>query len=152
MRVNSTQQIKITQSQFEELIFACENTGHEIRYYFDKQTGEVEILGEYNENDPEPEERIEDEFGERYIRVPMIESWQSFEDLVAFTETVGDMRMKHSLERALSGGKGVFRRFKDSVSDDSRLLEEWYKFKDQKNRERVVKVLEEEELIKLIIE
>jgi hypothetical protein len=31
-------------------------------------------------------------------------------------------------------------------------LEEWYKFKDQKNRERVVKVLEEEELIKLIIE
>ncbi|GBG08240.1 hypothetical protein PAT3040_02812 [Paenibacillus agaridevorans] len=146
------QQIKITQSQFEELIFACENTGHEIIYYFDKQTGEVEMLGEYIENDPELEERIEDEFGERYIRVPMIESWQSFEDMVAFTETVGDMRMKHSLEHALSGGKGVFRRFKDSVSDDSRLLEEWYKFKDQKNRERVVKVLEEEELIKLIIE
>ncbi len=32
------------------------------------------------------------------------------------------------------------------------MLKRWYDFKDQRNRERVLKMFEEEELIKLIIE
>ncbi|MCM3700549.1 UPF0158 family protein [Paenibacillus macerans] len=145
-------EIKLTAQQFEEIVFASEHTGHEMKFYFDLQTGEVEMLGNYIDNDPELEERIEEEFGERYIRVPQIESWQSFEDMEEFTETVTDKRMKNSLERALSGGRGVFRRFKDTLSDDDDLLKRWYDFKDQRNRERVLRMFEEEELIKLIIE
>ena len=144
--------IKITSHQFEELVFACEQLRDEFSCYFDKQTGDVEMLGDYIETDPELKERIEEDFGERYIRVPKIESWQSYEDMVEFTETVQDERMQRSLERALSGGKGVFRRFKDTLSEDRALLERWYKFKDQRNQEQVLKLFEEEELIKLIIE
>ncbi|MGZ7440800.1 hypothetical protein ACLD72_004385 [Paenibacillus sp. TH7-28] len=101
-------EIKLTAHQFEELVFASEHTGYEMKYYFDLQTREVEMLGDYIDNDPELEERIEEEFGERYIRVPQIESWQSFEDMEKFTETVTDKRMKNSLEHALSGGRGGF--------------------------------------------
>ncbi|TFE19361.1 UPF0158 family protein [Cohnella luojiensis] len=143
--------IKLTSHQFEELVFACEQTSHEISCFFDKQTGDVEMLGDYIETDPELKERIEEEFGERYIRVPKIESWQSFEDMEEFTETVQEKKMQNSLERALRGGKGVFRRFKDTLSGDRNLLEQWYKFKDQRNRERVLRLFEEE-FIKLIIE
>lgn len=146
------EQIKLTSLQFEELVFACEQTSFEIDYYFDKQTGEVEMLGDYMDTDPELKERIEEDFGERYIRVPKIESWQSFEDMEEFTETVSDRKLQSALERALTGSKGVFRRFKDTISQDRDLLEQWYKFKDQKNRERVLKLFEEEELIQLIIE
>lgn len=144
--------IKITADQLEELVFASEHTSYEMSYYFDKHTGDVELLGKYIEVDPELKERIEEEFGERYIRVPRIESWQSFEDMVEFTENVRDKRMQTSLERALSGGKGVFRRFKDTLSDDRVLLEQWYKFQIERNRERVLKLFEDEALIKLIIE
>jgi hypothetical protein len=146
------EQIKLTPFQFEELVFASENTSHEVKFYFDKQTGEVEMLGDYIETDPDLEERIEEEFGERYISVPKIESWQSFEDMEEFTKIVTNKRMKNSLERALSGGRGAFRRFKDTISNDQDLLEQWYKFKDQRNQDRVLKIFEEEELIKLIIE
>ncbi|OAB38323.1 UPF0158 family protein [Paenibacillus glacialis] len=142
--------IKLTQTQFDELVFASENTSIKISYFFDKHTGEVGMLGDDIEVDPVLAECIEEEFGERYIRVPKIESRQSFEDMEKFTETIQDQKMKRSIERALSGGKGVFRRFKDTVSDDRELLEQWYKFKEQMNKERVLKMFEEE-FIKLII-
>lgn len=146
------EEIKITQHQFEEIVFACEHTSFETKFYFVKKTGEVEMLGDYVETDPELEERIEEEFGERYVRVPNIESWESFEDMEEFVENVTKKRMKDLLERALSGGKGVFRRFKDVLSEDPELLEKWYKFKDQRNQERVLEKFEDEERIKLIIE
>ncbi|MFC5402240.1 UPF0158 family protein [Cohnella soli] len=144
--------VKITAFQFGELVFACEQSSDDISCYFDKQTGDIEMLGDYIESDPELEERIEEEFGERYIRVPKIESWQSFEDMEEFVTTVQDERMQKSLERALSGGKGVFGRFKDTLSDDDDLLNAWYAFKDQRNKERVIELLEEEENIKLIVD
>lgn len=145
------EQVTLTAQQFEELVFACETSSNEVEFYFDKQTGEVEMLGDYIEVDPDLEERIEEEFGERYIRIPKIESWQSFEDMEEFTEAVTNKKMKHLLERALSGGRGVFRRFKDTLSDDPDLLEQWYTFQNQRNRERVLKMFEEENIIKLII-
>ncbi|WP_020615536.1 UPF0158 family protein [Paenibacillus daejeonensis] len=146
------EEIKITLFQWNELVFACENSGNDLRFYFDKQTGEVEMLGDYTEVDPDLKERIEEDFEDRYIRVPTIESWQSFEDMEEFTETVSNKIMKDHLERSLRGGKGVFRRFKDTLSEDKDLLEAWYAFKDQRNKERLLSMFEEEERIKLIIE
>lgn len=144
--------IKITSEQFGELVFACEQSSYELSFYFDKQTGEVEMLGDYVDVDPELKERIEDDIEERYIGVPQIESSEAFGDMVDFTETVQDERMQDLLARALSGGKGVFRRFKDTLSEDRKLLEQWYQFKDQRNRERVLEYFEVNENIKLVIE
>lgn len=144
--------IKLTKLQFEEVVYAAEQSGFDISYFFDKQTGEVEMLGEVVETDPELEERIEEDPENRYIHVPQIESHDAFEDMVEFTETVQDKEMRRLLEFALSGGRGVFRRFKDALAYDRKLTEQWYAFKDQKNKEHVLQLFEDECNIKLVIE
>lgn len=146
--------VKLSAEQFEGLVLAYENSSIETPFYLDLQTGEVKMLGDYADTDPELEEGIEDEddeYVERYIKVPQIQSRQSYEDMVEFTDAIKDKRMRESLERALSGSKGVFRRFKDALSDFPALAEEWYSFQDQRNRERLLKLLEVE-LIQVVIE
>jgi len=51
----------------------------------------------------------------------------------------------------LSGGKRIFRRFKDALSSDSEQLERYYQFVEEQNRKRVSDWFESIE-VKLILE
>lgn len=148
----ASETVKLTRFQFEQLVSCCEQVGGEIDFFFDKLTGETEMIGEYIENDPELEEQIEEDFDDRYIRVPRIESWQVYEDMETFAANVENPRLRSELEQSLGGGRGVFRRFKNALKADRTVQESWYTYSEQMNRERVLKLFEREENIKLIVE
>jgi hypothetical protein len=47
--------------------------------------------------------------------------------MVDFAETVEDKKLQSTLKHILSGGKKIFRRFKDALSFDSEQLERYYR-------------------------
>ena len=80
---------------------------------------------------------VEREFGTRFIRVPTRESRDGYDDMVDFTETVQDERLKELLYVALNG-QGAFRRFKDVLLNYPEERERWFKFHDDQINQRVL--------------
>jgi hypothetical protein len=77
------------------------------------------------------------EFGyqSRYLEIPQAESWQSYEDMVSFMETISNERLRVQLEVA-SQGKGAFRRFGDVLAGYPGERARWFKFHDECIRRR----------------
>ena len=98
---------------------------------------EKEALCEANE--------VENGFGTRYISVPRSESRQAYGDMEEFTATVKNERLRARLRQA-GGGRRPFRRFKDVLADDPRERERWFRFKDNRIRERMLAWLEDERI------
>jgi hypothetical protein len=48
--------------------------------------------------------------------------------MVDFTETIENKMLRSTLMHILSGGKRIFRRFKDALSSDSQQLKRYYLF------------------------
>ena len=88
-------------------------------------------------------EAVERGLGTRYLRVPDNDSDEGFRDMEAFAETVTDKNFADRLWSSL-GGKGSFRRFKDTLHDDGDELRRWYEFKQARLRERISDWLETE--------
>jgi predicted nucleotidyltransferase len=88
-------------------------------------------------------ERVEAEYGSRYVSVPQGESHQGYRDMEDFIFTVRDERLQDRLRRAISG-RGAFRYFKDVLYDYPRERERWFAFQDERTTERVREWLESE--------
>ncbi|WP_334078146.1 UPF0158 family protein [Paenibacillus sanfengchensis] len=108
------------------------------------ETGDVVILRTFDqdEEDEELSEIVEEGFNEIYFRIPNRESDEGYADMVDFTETVADKKLRTTLLHILSGGKRILRRFKDALSSDRQQLERYYLFIQERNRERVAEWLE----------
>ena len=52
-----------------------------------------------------------------------------------FAARIGDTGLGSRLERALAG-RGVFRRFRDVLAESPRHLQDWYAFRDERQRGR----------------
>ncbi|MEC0228200.1 UPF0158 family protein [Paenibacillus alba] len=63
--------------------------------------------------------------------------------MVDFTETVSNEKLSKQLNDVLSGGRKIFRRFKDTLSSDSGELQRYYTFSEGRNRERVLEWLQD---------
>ncbi|SCW76703.1 Uncharacterised protein family (UPF0158) [Paenibacillus tianmuensis] len=63
-------------------------------------------------------------------------------DMEDFADTVPNEKLKTKLFHVLSGGKKIFRRFKDTLSSDARELDRYYQFVESRNKERVMDWLE----------
>jgi len=59
---------------------------------------------------------IEIGFGTRYLRVPTDESREAYDDMVCYTHSLPQGRLRDRLEQALEG-RGPFRRLKDVLGD-----------------------------------
>jgi hypothetical protein len=139
-------QVRITKEQLEEIISSYEDSSYENSYYFDIETGNIELMSDYIEIDEDLVLSIEEALGDRYIRIPKIESYEGYDDMVGFSESIENQKIRDKLVNALTGRKGVFRRFKDVISNYPYILEQWYKYKDMRNRERVVRLFAEEDI------
>ena len=91
----------------DELCDAYAINNEELEHYLDVETGEVilwmdplSLTGVRNE---ELEDELDEGFGERYLRLPKIESRDAYELMVWFTETVTSSSLRNRLEAALSG-------------------------------------------------
>lgn len=82
---------------------------------------------------------------DRFLKIPRVESWEGYQDMEAFIETVSDAHVQEILEVAIQG-KGAFRRFKDTLERYPKERERWFEFLDVRSRERVLNWLQEEEI------
>jgi len=134
---------KILRTNLDELCEAMENSSYENEYYLDLETGEILFISEYM--DDEETEKLRDRIDEehdRYEQIPRIESHEGYEDMQDFITTVKDEHLVELLEVAING-KGAFRRFKDVLLNYPEERERWFKFKDERRRERALEWLDD---------
>ncbi|CAH0119011.1 MULTISPECIES: hypothetical protein [unclassified Paenibacillus] len=64
-------------------------------------------------------------------------TWEEygFADMVDFAETIEDKKLQSTLMHILSGGRKIFRRFKDELSSDKEQLERYYLFIEERNQQ-----------------
>jgi len=126
----------------EELCLAMENNSYDLDYYLDLETGEVIFISDYMDdaNLEELKDRI-DENPDRYEPIPKAESYEDYDDMVDFISTVEDEHLVELLEIAIDG-KGAFRRFKDVLARYPEKKERWYRFKNERMKERAISWLE----------
>jgi hypothetical protein len=90
---------------------------------------------EYAQDVGELEENEDEEDNDRWLWVPCQGSRDGYRDMELFAARIGDAGLRGRLEQALTG-RGVFRRFKDVLAESPRHLQEWYAFKDERQRGR----------------
>ncbi len=127
------------------------------QYYLDTETGETVVIPEELMSALEEGESCEGlpawelellprakeifEGNERYEVIPTRPSHEAYDIIVNFVSDVKDGRMRSRLESALHG-KGAFRRFKDTLREYPEVEKEWFKFKAERDKEKVKEWLE----------
>ena len=134
---------RVLKIDLDELCLAMENSSYECDYYLDLETGEIVFISDYMDDADleELKDRI-DENPARYEPIPKAESHEGYEDMVDFIATVEDEHLIELLEVAING-KGAFRRFKDILARYPEERERWYRFKDERMKERALSWLED---------
>ena len=121
--------------------------------YLDTQTGKTILLPpelldpddlDDDELDDSPEWQKElvpiaraiDEGGERYAAIPEVPSYEAYELMARFAETVTDPELRDRLDIALDG-KGAFGRFRGVLERYPEERKRWFAFKETAMAERV---------------
>jgi hypothetical protein len=130
---------------WDELELAFDDASGMADYFLDTETGAVVMISDVAMSADEVERirgEIDADDSGRFVRVPRDESREGYEDMEEFVATVTDARARDLLERAISG-RGAFRRFKDTLLEFPRERAAWFKFRDQRVRERLTHWLED---------
>ena len=142
----------------EEIAMAMETQMSEDESYLDMETGEVVVPHELQGEDIFDEEYVEGlpawerdliplageifQGSNRYASIPKAPSYEKYDLMVAFAESVADARLRELLSVALDG-RGAFGRFKRVLPDYPRERERWFRMRDEFSGERVRKWLRE---------
>lgn len=129
---------------FDEIASLMESDFDLYKYYLDTHTGETVVVPydlldsesfdtEEIENLPKWERELvpvvqEILEGDRYEPIPRVESYQVYDLMAEFAETVSNRRLQRLLSVALDG-KGAFGRFKRVMENYPEERERWFKFK-----------------------
>jgi ribosomal protein S18 acetylase RimI-like enzyme len=116
----------LTSELLDQIIFAMEN----------QDTESCLDLKEALVTERDAIDADEDE-EDRYLDLPDWTSADGFRLMEKFIDKVRNPYYRDRLSTTLQGGKGVFRRFKDVLSEQGSLLQAWYGFK-QHEMEKVV--------------
>lgn len=116
----------LTSELLDQIIFAMEN----------QETESCLDLKEALVTERDAIDADEDE-EDRYLDLPDWTSADGFRLMEKFIDKVRNPYYRDRLSTTLQGGKGVFRRFKDVLSEQGSLLQAWYGFK-QHEMEKVV--------------
>lgn len=141
-------ELKLTKEQLQEIVDSYDMYFETFENFLNLETGEVVMVQEYGGEDKD-EELLEDidENPDRYAHIPHRESHDGYIDMVDFAETVEDQELRSELLDILSGGKRIFRRFKDALYADREVQERYYRFVEERSRQRVLDWLESLESI-----
>lgn len=80
---------------------------------------------------------------DRFISIPDWTPSDGFRTMEKFVSTLKNEHYREKLRRVLQSGKGVFRQFKDVLSEQPALEHLWYDFKDREIRRTIFKWYEE---------
>ncbi len=75
-------------------------------------------------------------------QVPLEESWEGYNRMGSFTDTVKNLKLKNSLINALNGKK-PFRHFKDVLLNSPDEQEKWFAFERREREEKLLNWLAE---------
>ena len=128
----------------DELIMALENHSLEMRFYLDRQTGEVFPVFEGNDMSDEDRERIEDDM-DRFVCIDAIPSSEAFDVMEAFIRSLDPGQPRRRLEGAIRA-RHPFRSFKDALSAYPDQLKAWYAFHDREWTKLAAEWLEEQQI------
>ena len=126
----------------EKIIEGLEMVDNIADYYYNPEKDEIFIsnIGEYEEL---TEDEI-DELFEKSIILPTQHEINEYQIIVDFIETIDNLEIKSNLQRLIQG-KGAFRRFKDYCFE-SNIIQDWYKYKEQKYKEIAIEWCKQNEL------
>lgn len=117
---------------------------------YDEEGTRAVTLEEYLEGRGDPEwqrqmlldaDRVERDYGTRYISVEKDDPYADYNDMERFIGTVEDPELRDRLWRAIQG-RGAFRYFKDVLYDHPDVREQWFEFKDARHQRRIERWLE----------
>ena len=126
----------------DELCSAMEDSSEEHAYYLNLETGEILFTSDYMDEMEAEKLRDVDENPERYEPIPNTESSEGYQDIGDFITTVEDAHLAELLEVAIQG-EGAFHRFKDVLVRYPEQREKWFRFRDERIRERALGWLKE---------
>jgi len=132
----------------DKLSEAFEANSIELTYYLNLRTGSFKVVldkdvfgidQDEDDEDDDDEDVItpeDPEFGyELWQQVPFEESWEGYNRMVSFTESVRNLKLKNSLINALNGRK-PFRHFKDVLLYYPDDREKWFAFEQREREEK----------------
>ena len=130
----------------------------ELTAYLDTETGEIismpdnvmraaeqggDAVADLADWEQELLQAAESIFGDdknRFLEIPRRESYEGYNLMVAFAETVRSKGLREKLDIALDG-KGAFQRFRNVLNDHPDELARWYAYKEECMREEAVQWL-----------
>ncbi len=126
----------------EKIIEGLEMVDDTIDCYYNPSEDEIFLsnIGEYEELS---EDKI-DELFEESIILPTQYEINEYRIMVGFIDTIDNEKIKTELQRLIQG-KGAFRRFKDYCFE-SNIIQDWYKYKEQKYKEIAIQWCKQNEL------
>lgn len=126
----------------EKIIEGLEMVDDTIDCYYNPSEDEIFLsnIGEYEELS---DDKI-DELFEESIILPTQYEINEYRIMVGFIDTIDNEKIKTELQRLIQG-KGAFRRFKDYCFE-SNIIQDWYKYKEQKYKEIAIQWCKQNEL------
>ena len=116
---------ELTPELVDQIIFGMEN--QERQFLIDLEQSEVV----QSDNQPLGSE-------DRFIELPEWNSASGFQLMERFVASLQNPVFRETLREALAGGKGVFRRFKNTLKDEPRIERLWFSFKEKEMRRHVI--------------
>ena len=116
----------------DDIVDAIQGGSNSVEYYLNTRSGEIIMRDEHLSTRELME--IDDEIDKQYEDLILIPDSRDAGDIRMMREyswTLPDGAAKDALTTALSGGKGIFKRFKNAVSQYG-LLNEWYEYEDDR--------------------
>ncbi|AEJ18708.1 GNAT family N-acetyltransferase [Gracilinema caldarium] len=123
-------QFDLDEALLDQILFAMEDQDGE--FLLDTQEGVISTLEEIEENGGDGED------DERYIPIPEWTSNDGFRLMEKFTTILRNPLVKTELANALDRGRGVFRAFKDTLTNHPAIERLWYTFKEREMKRAVL--------------
>ena len=111
----------------DELLLAFDSSSGETAYFLDCTTGEILMRWDDAPDAEEIDARLAAGPDERYVPIESVPSYERFQVMADFAESLPDSAMKERLLRALHQRR-PFRGFKDVLCDDEALRQRWFAF------------------------
>lgn len=134
--------IRIDQGELEE---AFDSGDGMMRWYLDRETGDLIPLSDWDEIEEEREirEAIDDDADDRYLAVPSLPSHEGFRIMEDFARSLDDGRARGALLDALERRR-PFRSFKDALEGFAGVREAWFAYHSERLRQDAVSWLASE--------
>ena len=132
-------------ADLKEICIHLEDSSIEHRGYLDLKPGEIiQIFDDIMDPDEIEylDEKVDEGFAKRYITIPNAKSYEGYQEMEDFIETVNSVKLKERLYKAITK-TGAFKQFKDVLNSYPKERERWFKFKDEMVMGRVNEWLEE---------